>query len=82
MLHWLGEGRSYVLAVKIERSLRSRMVAAILNMRWTSYMGMTVGEGLKSVLVEGGQVGAGGVASCRRSGTSASPSSSWSWPRS
>ena len=62
VLHWIGEGRSYVLAVKIERSLRSRMVAAILNMRWTSYMGMTVGEGLKSVLVEGGQVGSGGVA--------------------
>ena len=62
VLHWIGEGRSYVLAVKIERSLRSRMVAAILDVRWTSYMGMTVGEGLKSVLVEGGQVGAGGVA--------------------
>jgi ATP-binding cassette subfamily C protein len=62
VLHWLGDGRSYVLAVKVERSLRSRMVAAILNMRWTSYMGMTVGEGLKSVLVEGGQVGSGGVA--------------------
>ncbi len=51
-----------MLAVKVERSLRSRMVAAILGMRWTTYMGMTVGEGIKSVLIEGGQVGAGGLA--------------------
>jgi ABC-type multidrug transport system fused ATPase/permease subunit len=62
VLRWAGEGRSYVLAVKVERSLRSRMLAAILGMRWTEYMGITVGEGLKSVLVEGGQVGAGGLA--------------------
>jgi len=68
---YLGETKAYTLAVSLERSLRSRMVAAFLEMRWTEYMGIVVGDGIKSVLMETTQIGAGVVAFVQALGNAA-----------
>lgn len=61
-LRYLGDNRSYVLSAAVEQSLRSRMAAALLGMRWTDYLPLTLGEGIKSVLIEANQVGVGTLA--------------------
>jgi len=61
LLRFVGETRSYVLQVEVERSVRSRTVKALLGMRWNDYMSIVVGEGIKSVLIEAERVGTGAM---------------------
>jgi ABC-type multidrug transport system fused ATPase/permease subunit len=71
ILRYLGDSKSYVLSFAVEYSMRSRIVTALMNMRWTAYQRMVVGEGIKSVLVEGEQVGLGTFALVQALGNAA-----------
>ena len=62
VFRYLADSKSYALWCAIEYSLRSRVVSALIKMRWTSYQRLEVGEGIKSVLVEGERVGFGAYA--------------------
>jgi ABC-type multidrug transport system fused ATPase/permease subunit len=62
LLRYAGETRTFSVAVSLERSLRARMVASLLEMRWTDYMGVVVGDVIKSVLVETSQIRTGVIA--------------------
>jgi hypothetical protein len=58
-LRYLADTSVYRLQATVEESLRMRVTAALLRMRWTDYLRLSLGDATKSVVTEGSEVGRG-----------------------
>lgn len=62
ILRFFAESWLYVVQYSVERQLRSRMTTALLQMRWSDYLQVTLGDSIKSAVVDGERVGLGAFA--------------------
>jgi len=62
ILRYFADYKVLVLSQRIEQSLRSRMIAALLRTRYGTYLHFSLGDAVKLVLTQGAQVGVGAFA--------------------
>jgi ABC-type multidrug transport system fused ATPase/permease subunit len=71
VFRYLGESSSNKLYASVDKSLRSKMTTALLRMRWTSYLQIPLGDGIKAAILDGEQVGVGSFALVQALGSGA-----------
>jgi ATP-binding cassette, subfamily C, bacterial len=62
VLRYFADSRLFAVQASVERSLRSKMTTALLQRRWSDYLQVTLGEGIKAAVLDGTQVGFGAYA--------------------
>lgn len=62
LLRFAADYRMLVLSQRLERGLRMRMMSALLNTRYSTYLHFSLGDAVKLVLTQGAQVGVGASA--------------------
>jgi ATP-binding cassette subfamily C protein len=62
VLRYFADSHLYRLHATVELSLRSKMTTALLRMRWTEYLQMTLGDGIKAAVLDGERVANGAYA--------------------